>query len=163
MMRRWNSKLSDSAEQQAGELQICSACGAKARRGEANYCLVCGKLMGEGYQPLDYIRSSYRLQQRGLEVSSQAPAEELFSRSKNSAADTAWACVVYSMVPYLGIMFIPFALIAAARGYFVSFKEPHRGGRQLAMTCVGVSLFVLAVQVLLWWLLYIIPELGYKI
>ncbi len=40
----------------------CSACGAEARRGDAQFCLICGKLLREDYQPLDSLRASYRLQ-----------------------------------------------------------------------------------------------------
>ena len=39
---------------------VCTACGAEARRGNAKFCLICGKLLKEDYQPLDTLRSSYR-------------------------------------------------------------------------------------------------------
>ena len=45
---------------------ICPACGAQAQRGNAQFCLVCGKLLREDYQPLDRLRASYNLQGKPL-------------------------------------------------------------------------------------------------
>ena len=147
------------ARADAGKQTFCSACGAEAVRGSAKYCLVCGKLLAEGYQPLDSLRSSYRLQRQGLIVEHR-PSMYLFQEDKNTVSDTAWACVVYSMVPYLGILFVPLAIVIGGYGYYVSFRKPYLGGRTLAVTCVVLSVLILAVQIMLWWLLYIIPELG---
>lgn len=140
----------------------CSACGAEARRVGAKFCLVCGKLMSEKYQPLDTIRASYGLQGRHLEIETVGREEpkNLFEENKNTVSQTAWACVVYSMVPYLGILFIPFAFVVGGFGYIVSYRRPQLGGRRLAAACIGLSVLVLAVQIVLWWLLYIIPEIG---
>jgi hypothetical protein len=139
----------------------CPACGSHANREGATFCLDCGKLMSEDYQPLDAIRSSYGLQQKNLAVlESDAETADLFERNTNTAADTAWACVVYAMVPYLGILFVPVAFATGGLGYFVSYRHPHLGGRKMAAVCVALSVFVLAVQIFLWWLLYIIPEIG---
>ena len=142
--------------------QTCSACGAEARRIGAKFCPVCGKLVREGYQPLDTIRASYGLQGRHLEFEKPMlrESENLFEENKNTVSQTAWACVVYSMVPYLGILFIPFAFLVGGFGYIVSYKRPQLGGRRLAAACIGLSVLVLAVQIVLWWLLYIIPEIG---
>jgi uncharacterized membrane protein len=143
-------------------LKLCSACGAEARRVGARFCLVCGKSMREGYQPLDTIRASYGLQGKHLEFG-QLEKEEpknLFEENKNSVSQTAWACVVYSMVPYLGILFVPFAFIISGAGYVVAYRKPQLGGRRLAMVCIGLTLVVLAVQIVLWWLLYFIPKVG---
>ena len=150
------------ASRDADKQSICSACGAEAPRGSAKYCLVCGKLLKEGYQPLDSLRSSYGLQRRdlGFNTPERQPSVRLFSEDRNAVSDTAWACVVYSMVPYLGILFVPFALLIGGYGYYVSIQKPHIGGRTLAVVSLAISLLVLAIQILLWWLLYIIPELG---
>lgn len=146
----------------ADEKVICSACGSDANRGDAKYCLVCGKLMSEGYEPLDLIRSSHGMQRKTLNMSGAelSVSEPLFKENKNSVSEIAWACVVYAMVPYLGILFVPFGFFVGVYGYYVSFRKPDLGGRSLAVTCVGLSLFILAVQIFLWWLLYLIPELG---
>ena len=144
---------------------VCSACGTEAARGNAKFCLICGKLLREDYQPLDTLRASYRLQGRSFLVEN-APREEikdLFEMNKNSVSETAWACFVYSLVPYLGILFIPLTLVIGGFGYAVSFRQPHLGGRQLSLVSVGLSFVVLVIQIFLWWLLYIIPEIGRQI
>ena len=140
----------------------CSACGAEARRAAAHFCQVCGKLLEEDYQPLDALRSSYRLQGQSFLVEN-APREEianLFEKNVNTVSQTAWACFVYSLVPYLGILFIPLTFIVGGYGYFVFLRQPHLGGRKLALVSIALSFIVLFVQIILWWLLYIIPELG---
>lgn len=141
---------------------VCSACGAKARRAAAKFCLVCGKLLREDYQPLDSLRASYRLQGKSFLTENTKKDEivSLFERNKNSVSETAWACLVYSFVPYLGVLFIPLTFVVGSFGYVISRRQPQLGGRKLALVCVGLSFVVLAAQIFLWWLLYIIPELG---
>jgi hypothetical protein len=141
---------------------VCSACGAESRRGNAKFCFTCGKLLKEDYQPLDTLRASYRLQGKTF-LAENAPRQEiidLFARNENAVSQTAWACCVYSMVPYLGILFIPLTLILGSFGFAVSCRQPHLGGRKLALISVGLSFGILIIQLFLWWLLYIIPELG---
>lgn len=87
----------------------------------------------------------------------------MFEKNENSVSETAWACVVYSFVPYLGILFVPLALAVGSFGVFVSYRKPYVGGRKLSLVSIGLSLVVLAMQLLLWWLLYIIPKLGRQI
>lgn len=144
---------------------VCSACGAEARRGNAKFCLTCGKLLEEDYQPLDTLRSSYRLQGKTFLIENKKTEEitNLFERNENTVSHTAWACVVYSFVPYLGILFVPLAFLVGGFGYLVSYRQPNLGGRRLALICIALSFVVLAIQVFLWWLLYVIPELGRQI
>ena len=141
---------------------LCSACGAEARRGNAKFCLVCGKLLREDYQPLDTLRASYRMQGKTIEFQSAEIEElkDLFEQNKNTVSQTAWACLVYSFVPYLGILFIPFTFLIGGFGYLTALREPQLGGRRLALISISISFVVLAVQIFLWWLLYIIPELN---
>ena len=144
------------------EPEICAACGAEARRAFANYCSVCGKRIDEGYEPLDAIRASHNLTNLLITpVLHSEEAKNLFEQDKNTISQTAWACVVYSMVPYLGILFLPFAFAVGSAGYVVSHRRPHLGGRRLSVICVILSVVILAVQLVLWWLLYIIPEVGF--
>jgi hypothetical protein len=142
--------------------KVCSACGAEATRETAKFCLTCGKLLREDYQPLDTLRASYRLQGKsfGLETPRKEETIDLFQLNKNSVSETAWACFVYSLVPYLGILFIPLTIIVGSFGYIVSVNHPQLGGRKLSLASVGLSFVVLAVQIFLWWLLYIIPDLA---
>jgi len=146
-------------------LSVCVACGAESRRGNAKFCLVCGKLLREDYQPLDTLRASYRMQGRSFEFKTAEIEEikDLFEENKNSVSQTAWACLVYSMVPYLGILFIPFTFFIGGFGYVAALRQPQLGGRRLALVSITLSFIVLAVQLFLWWLLYIIPELGGQI
>lgn len=77
-------------------------------------------------------------------------------RDPNSTADTAWACTVYSLVPYLGILFVPFALALSGFG----FSRAVSRDRRPFLLSAAASLVILIVQLLLWWLLYLIPERG---
>jgi hypothetical protein len=138
----------------------CAACGAKAKREAAKYCLVCGKFLNEGFQPLDTLRASYRLQGKSFEFEETEQVAHLFEQNKNHVSQTAWACLVYSMVPYLGILFIPFTFLIGGFGYVKAVRQPQIGGRKLALISIFISFIVLAVQIFLWWLLFIIPELG---
>lgn len=154
-------RLSDVDYSVTGQ-NICPACGTTAAREGANYCLVCGKLLSEDYQPLDTLRSAHRLQGKTflVENSESEHIDNLFAQNENNIAHTAWASLVYSMVPYLGILFIPFTLIFGSFGIAISYKDPVLGGRRLALISIGMSFVVLAIQVFLWWLLYFIPTLN---
>lgn len=145
--------------------KVCAACGTVAWRDDAKFCLTCGKLLREDYQPLDHLRASYRSQGKSflIEDSTTEEITSLFEQNKNSVSETAWACLVYSFVPYLGILFVPLAFFVGGFGVVVSYNKPNLGGRRLAFATVVLSLVVLALQVFLWWLLYIIPELGKQI
>ena len=144
---------------------VCVACGTEARRETAQFCLVCRKLLREDYEPLDALRSSYRLQGQSFLVENARREEvvDLFEQNTNTVSQMAWACFVYSLVPYLGVLFVPLTFLVGGFGYFVSLRQPHLGGRKLALISFGLSFVILAIQIFLWWLLYIIPELGKQI
>ena len=144
------------------ELLICSACGANANRDAAKFCGVCGKIMNQDYAPLDALWASYNLQSRSESQKIEKPQQEikeLFQKPGNGAAATAMAFVVYSLVPYLGILFCPGAILMGGIGLAVSYKKPQLGGRQTATYSICLGAIITAIQVLLWWLLYLIPEL----
>jgi hypothetical protein len=142
--------------------RACAACGAESRRGNAKFCLICGKLLREDYQPLDTLRASYHLQGKSFEFQKSEVEEQkdLFSQNKNTTSHTAWACLVYSTVPYLGILFIPFTFLIGGFAYIKALRHPQIGGRRFALLSIAVSLVILAVQIFLWWLLYKIPEIS---
>lgn len=144
---------------------VCPACGAQVLREAAKFCRVCGKLLIEGFQPLDNLRASYRLQGKIFPVENQ-PKEEtpnLFATNKNGASESAKALIVYSLVPYLGILFCPFALVSGVVGAFVAFRNPPLGGGQTSLYAVILSIIIFLAQIFLWWLFYIVPELGKSI
>jgi len=138
----------------------CPACGGESIRGTAKFCADCGKLLSESYEPLDTIRASYRLQRTTLKANDQMKiTTKLFDSETSCAAQTAWACVVYSMVPYLGILFVPLAFAASGFGY-LSTRQTADRSRRVSVTCFFLSFAILGLQIVLWWLLYLIPTLA---
>ncbi|MDQ3323385.1 MAG: hypothetical protein M3525_13290 [Acidobacteriota bacterium] len=144
---------------------VCSACGAQAERENAKFCRVCGKLLKEGFQPLDNLRASYRLQGKIFPAENRQKEEtvNLFETNKNSASESAKALIVYSLVPYLGILFCPLAFLSGGFGAFVAYRQPNLGGGRTSFYAVFLSIVIFFIQIFLWWLLYFIPELGRKI
>ena len=143
--------------------ESCSACGTPIERRFAKYCRVCGKFLFEDYQPLDNLRASYRMQGKAIVFEKNVEREEvgnLFEINENGVSNTTWACFVYSLVPYIGIIFIPLTFLFGGFSLFISIKNPALGGQKLALVSMTLSFVVLAIQILLWWLLYIIPTLG---
>ena len=75
-------------------------------------------------------------------------------------ASTARAFATYSLVPYLGIVFCPGAVLLGTVGVIRSYRSPHLSsdaGRGICYASAVVGLAVLAVQLLLWWILYQAP------
>lgn len=142
---------------------FCSACGTEASRKYARFCRVCGKFLQEDYKPLDTLRASYRLQGKSFLVESKRETESLFEENKNTASETAWAFVVYSLVPYIGILFCPGAVLMGGVGIMVSYRKPYLGGKKVSLYSIVLSFVVFAFQIFLWWLLYFIPEIGKQI
>jgi hypothetical protein len=73
---------------------------------------------------------------------------------------TARAFATYSLVPYLGILFCPGAVVFGAVGVVKSYRSQQAGGDTARAVCYAstiVGLVVLAVQLLLWWILYQVP------
>lgn len=140
----------------------CPACGAMVIHSADGSCGVCGKLLREGFQPLDAIRSSHRMQRVRLNMPDVVPADSigLFEEHRTLVSNTAWACTVYSMVPYIGIVFIPPALLTGGFSYFRARRRNLAEEERQALICIGVSFVVLSIQLVLWWLLYLIPEIG---
>ena len=73
-------------------------------------------------------------------------------------ADTARAFATFSLVPYLGIIFCPVAVVLGAVGMARSYRSPQVGdstGIYLVSAIVGLG--VLGIQVWFWWILYHVP------
>ena len=79
---------------------------------------------------------------------------------ESGAASTALAFVTYALVPYLGILFCPGALLFGGVGLFRAWRAP-RGAQAAARSSalsIALGLLVFCVQLLLWWILYKVPE-----
>ena len=75
-------------------------------------------------------------------------------------AGTAKAFATYSLVPYLGIVFCPGAVVLGTVGIVKSYRSQQVSGDSARGVCYAstiVGLVVLAVQLLLWWILYQVP------
>jgi len=68
-------------------------------------------------------------------------------------AGTARAFATYSLVPYLGIVFCPGAVLLGTVG--IVKGDLARGSCYVSLI---VGVVVLAVQLLLWWILYQAPQ-----
>ena len=73
-------------------------------------------------------------------------------------AGTARAFATYSLVPYLGIVFCPGAVLLGTVG--VVRGDSARGS---CYTSLIIGVVVLAVQLLLWWILYQAPQWASRI
>ena len=81
-------------------------------------------------------------------------------------AGTARAFATYSLVPYLGIVFCPGAVVLGTVGVFRSYRsQPVKGdsARGIYYASLIVGVLVLAVQLLLWWILYQAPRWANQI
>ena len=153
----------------------CPACGAPARRAAARFCSTCGRDLGSGdYFPSDALRASYHMQDRRSApprqraMSSrrrpralhQRPMPRVVSTIKNAngASTTALAFVTYSLVPYLGILFCPGAIVTGFVGLVRVRRSPQIGGARLSAAGVALGFVVLGAQIFLWWILYKVPE-----
>ena len=75
-----------------------------------------------------------------------------------SLPDTARAFATYSLVPYLGILFCPGAVVVGAVGVVRSYvSEQSRDGRFVCYASTIAGVVVLIIQLLLWWILYRVP------
>ena len=174
-LERFMDSKQNSAERPAGSVEgaqasprACTSCGAAARRVEARFCATCGLSLDETYLPADALRASYNLQggrvvRGGLRKPGGKPPKNSMSsllsqRNSNGSSSTALAFVTYSLVPYLGILFCPGAILMGSLGLYNSYRAPGIGGRRASYIGVSLGLLILCVQIFLWWLLYKIPE-----
>jgi hypothetical protein len=70
---------------------------------------------------------------------------------------TARAFATYSLVPYLGILFCPGAVLFGTLGVVRSYRSHDASVRSVCLLSTVVGFVVLAVQLLLWWILYQAP------
>ncbi|HET8782796.1 MAG TPA: hypothetical protein VFM63_10290 [Pyrinomonadaceae bacterium] len=74
-------------------------------------------------------------------------------------AGIARAFATYSLVPYLGILFCPGAVVVGTVGVVQSYRsEQTREARLVCYVSTIVGVVVLVIQLLLWWILYRVPQ-----
>jgi hypothetical protein len=80
-------------------------------------------------------------------------------KEQSSLAATARAFATYSLVPYLGILFCPGAVVVASVGLLrLSAKSlVDRDSRRICVSSLLVGVVLLAIQLTLWWVLYKVP------
>jgi hypothetical protein len=149
-------------------LRACHACGITARRVEARFCSACGRSLDESYLPADALRASYNLQHRRVVSrnnggTNSKPLKNSMSSimpvtNRNGASTTALAFVTYALVPYLGILFCPGAVLMGGVGLYKSYRVPERGGRRASSLGVMFGLLIFCAQLFLWWILYKVPQ-----
>ena len=79
----------------------------------------------------------------------------------SSLSATARAFATYSLVPYLGIVFCPGAVVLGTVGVVRSYRLQQAlddASRRVCYASTIVGLVVLAVQLFLWWMLYQVPR-----
>jgi H+/Cl- antiporter ClcA len=87
-------------------------------------------------------------------------------KSMSALPGTARAFATYSLVPYLGILFCPGAVLLGTLGVVRSYRSQQTNGdssRRVYYASTIVGLVVLAVQLLLWWILYQAPKWADRI
>ncbi len=88
---------------------------------------------------------------------------EVLFEQNNVMSEIAWALTVYSLVPYLGILFVPPAILCGISAVYFSNKNRRLGGRKLSVNSLIFSFIILFGQIFLWFLLYYIPEISRKL
>jgi len=72
------------------------------------------------------------------------------------ASQSEWAAFVYSLVPFLGVLFVPVAFVISLVKVLTA---THPRGRQRSLYFLLAAAASFGMQFLLWWLLYVVPEL----
>lgn len=86
----------------------------------------------------------------------------MVGNESNGLAATARAFATYSLVPYLGILFCPGAVLVGTVGVFRSYGSRHTSpqtsaARTACYVSTAIGIVVLIAQLLLWWILYQVP------
>jgi hypothetical protein len=154
----------------AHEPLVCPACSTEARRANARFCATCGRALHEhDYLPTDTLRSSYHQQHRHppmmpghephrtcISPRTAFKARANWPAQQNNATQLARAFVTYSLVPYLGILFCPGAIICGVIGLLLTGRTHRRGSTRPAARAIALGFIICGAQVFLWWMLYLV-------
>jgi hypothetical protein len=84
---------------------------------------------------------------------------EFFANAKeDDVAAVAKAFATYALVPYLGILFCPGAVIVGCIGIIRSHPSSGSTRRGICYRSIVAGLTIAAVQLVLWWILYRMPD-----
>ena len=150
---------------------VCPACSTQARRVNARFCSTCGRALREqDYLPTDTLRSSYHQQHRHppmmpghephracISPRTAFKARANWPAPQNNATQLARAFVTYALVPYLGILFCPGAIICGVFGLLLAHRTPQRGSTRTAARAILLGFIIFGAQAFLWWILYLVP------
>jgi hypothetical protein len=82
----------------------------------------------------------------------------MHSPQASELAVTARAFATYALVPYLGILFCPGAVLVGSFGIMSSYRgEGNEGARTNCYISIVLGVLILIIQLLLWWILYKVP------
>ncbi len=172
-MESFKPEAQDGLKQQASgfveatQERACPACGAAARRGQAQFCATCGRsLVEEAYLPADALRSSYHMQDARAALQDRMNIKNRIrsfpakfpTQNRNNASTIALAFVTYALVPYIGILFCPGAVLMGSVGLLRSWRMPDLGGRRASYAGLAFGIMIFGVQIFLWWILYKVPQ-----
>ena len=89
----------------------------------------------------------------------QSAKHKALSSEPSGLAATAKAFATYSLVPYLGILFCPGAMLVGGFGVLKSHRSQtaEDARRTVCYVSAIVGFIVLVVQLFLWWILYKVP------
>jgi hypothetical protein len=82
------------------------------------------------------------------------------SEKLSGLAATARAFATYSLIPYLGILFCPGAVVVGSVGVIRSYRSSvsaNESSRSACYVSLIVGIVVTIIQLLLWWILYKVP------
>ena len=145
---------------------VCPACGAAARRENAHFCATCGRGLRErAYAPADSLLASYHLQhsrpamlfeEKLTGISEpRANSNRLFDASRNTTPGSALVIVIFALVPFLGILFCPCAIVMGVVNLRRARSAPNMDGRtRVAFYNIACGVLIFGAQTSLWWFLY---------
>lgn len=81
-------------------------------------------------------------------------ASSLFETKKPFASSAVWACSVYSLVPFVGVVFVPFVFLFG----LIAVVKSGGAQRRSAIVAMAIGSAVLIGQLVLWWLLFMVPH-----
>lgn len=95
---------------------------------------------------------------RAARTAARQRREVMPTRNLNGASTTALAFATYALVPYVGILFCPGALLMGGIGLVRAYRAPHVGGGRASALGVLLGVLLLCAHLVLWWILYKVPE-----